>query len=1182
MIRDWDGGGIDDEWDELERAQEPWVNRDQTLPKHADPEQHDKPDSQAAYSIRGTVHVRETIKGEALFAGGIAPPWAGGAPVHGLKDMFTPLSLETLFYQDTGAAAAANAETMRRSSEFELDQADYAATSTEERDASKFPTQSETSHTAYSLEPPRKTDESFSAANLPSNDPRPTQASMFVPKRTPRYVKHVESTDDADHLLQAGDCTLSEEAVSFGISASNILNHTNTELSPPAGRTPATVDSPPEKPKIRQHLQRRFPRGPELSSLKSKADLYKKHRNEGIYQHDQQSSVPPQSHPQEAHYSTDHKSASHITDTPLSPARTKYPESAVAAESHALKPAFPEPSYDGVHIAYRSPEPSPTREEPEYAVTCGHESLFQINYDTRTRRYLKSLVDELHEAPADTLTTHERIRTHSDAEHEYTEYPDVTEDEVSFANNKQILPQEAEISTEAQTHGLIRQEDAVVDHALAPTENRNYPSDIDFLDDAFDSSRRSSQRGLKQSTRPSSTMIPESVNEITQVTRNIKTSRAPSLQRKTTTEGQKAVALTEDASDDPNMSDPTKKSGTSRLFTIRNLNKGDSKASVMLSQLAAHSQMTFNEEKNYWEGPDGLIEDLLDEVASSQQHLHPSQHGRGHDRLDDDSADKDWELGDVLVEHIEERAAGGVRIESDRIAPRQSPAESLADEKKVALFSPASATSHKLKVEDLTHEARSSKPAMAERPKTGRVPGLYEAVRGPRASGDCKADTEHPPPAHSRPSRRTSPRAAFQDPRIAVDQNVWTTERPQPHTHASSLSRSVLHARNGSLRQSIPSALAGGDMHAVQFLDISGNAPMHDLSALAGLANLRELHAASNELTSCRGLIHLPRLNKANLRCNRLNRLDLGVTELPQMESLDVSCNQLTSIAGVEPLSALRELLVDQNRISTLDLQLILPRLEVLSMNDNCLTVFDAKFWPRLRKLALDRNSLQRFLHETHLRRLKYLSVRDQTTSEIRIDFAKIIGLSDLHVSNVHIGPMHKFHDTIFMRTMELQRARIIEIPRETVRRLQQLVHLNLRDNEISDVTGLRHAKGLRTLSLARNRIADFGGVLKAVRKMTRLEVLDLRGNIVTERFYAPTDLDIADWERVDEDFARDLSDADYVRRAYYRSSVISVSRGSLRLLDNIPTAETDIEKAKVQLTKLRVSLRRSLNESKS
>ncbi|KAI8590029.1 hypothetical protein BDZ88DRAFT_117694 [Geranomyces variabilis] len=211
------------------------------------------------------------------------------------------------------------------------------------------------------------------------------------------------------------------------------------------------------------------------------------------------------------------------------------------------------------------------------------------------------------------------------------------------------------------------------------------------------------------------------------------------------------------------------------------------------------------------------------------------------------------------------------------------------------------------------------------------------------------------------------------------------------------------------------------------------------------------------------------------------------------MESLDVSCNQLTSIAGIEPLSALRELIVDQNRVSNLDLQLILPRLEILSMNDNCLTVFDAKLWPRLRKLALDRNNMEMFLHEAHLRRLKYLSVRDQNTSEIHIDFSKLIGLSDLHVSNVHVGPMHQFHDTVFMRTLELQRARIAEIPREITRRFQQLVHLNLRDNKISDLTALRHVKGLRSLCLARNCVADFGNVLKAVRKMTRLEVLDLR-----------------------------------------------------------------------------------------
>ncbi|KAJ3134626.1 hypothetical protein HDU90_004958 [Geranomyces variabilis] len=1188
MIRDWDGGGEADEWDELERTQEPWVNRrGRTSPQDAgaatdDAERQEKTRLHPAHSARGTVHVRETIKGESRFGAGIAPPWAQSTPGAGggLKDMFTPLSLETLFYHDTGAASAANAETMRRSSENEQDRNAYAASSAEEADASKFLGRHEAPRDVYDHRSHDEIDESISSANVPYDDLHAARSSESGPA-----AQHGESADDAARVHHAANSMASEEAVSFGISASNILNHTNSEISPPATGRAAVADitSTPAQPKMRQRLQPRFPRGPESNAPKSKPGLTPSHLYENLYDCAQQDHRHEDQHFDEASHSIHEKAAPHLTGTPLLPALPKYPESAVAAELHMLKPATPEPSYDGVHIAYRSPEPSPTRDEHSSAITRGHESLFQINYDTRTRRYLKSLVDELHEAPADSLTTHERIRTQSDVEHEYTEYPDATEDEISLASNRRLLPEGTGEPSEVEKRVLMRKEEQVGDHALPQNEHRNYPSDIDFLDDAFDSSRRSSQRAQKEPAWPSPTVLEDPVKGITRVAPGIPASRTVSSRE--LHDRDDATTSAAGIPSDVNISDPLRKAAISRLFTIRNLNKGDSKASVMLSQLAAHSQMTFNEEKNYWEGPDGLIEDLLDEVASSQQQFNPSQ--RGRDELDDDDTDKDWELGDVLVEHVEERAAGGVRTEANRNVARRSPAESLAEEKKGPIFSPALVTSHKLLVEDLTHEAGSSAPAGTEKLKTGRNAALYGAVRGPRGStgltehATTKVDTESPPPTHVRAPRPHSPRTAARIPDPPADRKPRTAERHEPNTHASSLSRSVLHARNGSLRQSIPSALAGGDMHAIQFLDISGNAPMHDLSALASLANLRELHAASNELTSCRGLIYLPRLSKANLRCNLLERLDFGVTDMPQMESLDVSCNQLTSIAGIEPLSALRELIVDQNRVSNLDLQLILPRLEILSMNDNCLTVFDAKLWPRLRKLALDRNNMEMFLHEAHLRRLKYLSVRDQNTSEIHIDFSKLIGLSDLHVSNVHVGPMHQFHDTVFMRTLELQRARIAEIPREITRRFQQLVHLNLRDNKISDLTALRHVKGLRSLCLARNCVADFGNVLKAVRKMTRLEVLDLRGNPVTERFYPSTDLDVADWERVDEDFARALCDADYVRRAYYRSSAISVLRGSLRLLDNVSTAETDIEKAKVQLSKLRVSLRRSLNESK-
>ncbi|KAJ3149214.1 hypothetical protein HDU89_003930 [Geranomyces variabilis] len=1100
MIRDWDGGGEADEWDELERTQEPWVNRrGQTSPQDAgaatnDAERQEKTRPHSAHSARGTVHVRETIKGESRFGAGIAPPWAQSLPGAGggLKDMFTPLSLETLFYHDTGAAAAANAETMRRSSENEQDRNAYAASSAEEADASRFLGRHEAPRDVYNLRSHGEIDESISSANLPYDELHAARLSESGPA-----AQHGESTDDAARVHQAANSVASEEAVSFGISASNILNHTNSEISPPATGRAAVADitSTPAQPKMRQRLQPRFPRGPESYAPKSKPGLPPSHLYENLDDCAQQDQRHEDRHLDEASHSIHEKAAPHFTGTPLLPALPKYPESAVAAELHMLKPATPEPSYDGVHIAYRSPEPSPTRDEHSSAITRGHESLFQINYDTRTRRYLKSLVDELHEAPADSLTTHERIRTQSDVEHEYTEYPDATEDEISLASNRRLLPEGTGEPSEVEKRVLMRNEEQVGDHVLAQNEHRNYPSDIDFLDDAFDSSRRSSQRAQKEPAWPSPTVLEDPVKGITRVASGISASRTVTSCE--LHERDDATTSAAGIPSDVNISDPLRKAAISRLFTIRNLNKGDSKASVMLSQLAAHSQMTFNEEKNYWEGPDGLIEDLLDEVASSQQQFNPSQ--RGRDELDDDDTDKDWELGDVLVEHVEERAAGGVRTEANRNVARRSPAESLAEEKKGPIFSPASVTSHKLLVEDLTHEAGSSAPAGTEKLKTGRNAALY---------GAHKAD-------HSTHGKNTQLQKLI----------------PNPHHQHKYEHRDHIHR---------------------------GQQP--------GFQTDKRI---ARPAPSAMSPTPMPLLSPAAFYTRET------------MESLDVSCNQLTSIAGIEPLSAMRELIVDQNRVSKLDLQLILPRLEILSMNDNCLTVFDAKFWPRLRKLALDRNNLEMFLHEAHLRRLKYLSVRDQNTSEIHIDFSKLIGLSDLHVSNVHVGPMHQFHDTVFMRTLELQRARITEIPREITRRIQQLVHLNLRDNKISDLTALRHVKGLRSLCLARNCVADFGNVLKAVRKMTRLEVLDLRGNPVTERFYPSTDLDVADWERVDEDFARALCDADYVRRAYYRSSVISVLRGSLRLLDNVSTAETDIEKAKVQLSKLRVSLRRSLNESK-
>lgn len=68
----------------------------------------------------------------------------------------------------------------------------------------------------------------------------------------------------------------------------------------------------------------------------------------------------------------------------------------------------------------------------------------------------------------------------------------------------------------------------------------------------------------------------------------------------------------------------------------------------------------------------------------------------------------------------------------------------------------------------------------------------------------------------------------------------------------------------------------------------------------------------------------------------------------------------------------------DQNTIQSINLETDLPNLEVLSLNDNLLKVFDGRALPALRRLSLDRNKLGKIEGEVKLGRLESLSMERQ------------------------------------------------------------------------------------------------------------------------------------------------------------------------------------------------------------
>ncbi|KAJ3018908.1 hypothetical protein HKX48_002555 [Thoreauomyces humboldtii] len=199
------------------------------------------------------------------------------------------------------------------------------------------------------------------------------------------------------------------------------------------------------------------------------------------------------------------------------------------------------------------------------------------------------------------------------------------------------------------------------------------------------------------------------------------------------------------------------------------------------------------------------------------------------------------------------------------------------------------------------------------------------------------------------------------------------------------------------------------------------------------------------------------------------------------------------------------------------------------------------------------------------------------------IDFRQLRALSDFHASETLIDDLNRLRNSVYLQRLSLSNSNVQHIPGDVTRRLQDLTHLNLNDNSITDLGELKYLKSLRALHLVDNRLEDFGALLATVKRLPKLEVLDVRYNPVTTRFYPPLAApDGQTWEDADEKFARSLQDADFVRRVCYRSSLIMALRGSLQFLDNISTADMDVQSARQQLKRVKSSMKDSLSRGSS
>ncbi|KAJ6466377.1 hypothetical protein C8R45DRAFT_839425 [Mycena sanguinolenta] len=362
-------------------------------------------------------------------------------------------------------------------------------------------------------------------------------------------------------------------------------------------------------------------------------------------------------------------------------------------------------------------------------------------------------------------------------------------------------------------------------------------------------------------------------------------------------------------------------------------------------------------------------------------------------------------------------------------------------------------------------------------------------------------------------------------------------------------------------------------------LDISRN-EVDSLRQLAPLRHLRELRADGNSIASAEGLERMDGLVKLSLEGNALTGLELSGFRWTRLEMLNLRGNRIECVAGLARLQALVAFNVDDNRLSALDAGGAMPRLRILRASGNRLRTLHVHWFAGLRTLYVDSNALDgenALVAGGALARLENFSLRNQLLAGgrvLKLDFEDVRDARRLYLSGNALPANFLSAACYNLVYLELANCRLATLPAGLATLTPNLRALNLNYNFLEDVRGLEGLARLRKLSVVGARLKGTKEIIRVVRGLPEVEVLDFRMNPCTLGWYLPLivqgeELGAARWAELDGRFRRGLPDAVYVGRLAYRGLVMDACSG-VRVLDGIGVTEKERAKSVGVLRQLR------------
>ena len=295
----------------------------------------------------------------------------------------------------------------------------------------------------------------------------------------------------------------------------------------------------------------------------------------------------------------------------------------------------------------------------------------------------------------------------------------------------------------------------------------------------------------------------------------------------------------------------------------------------------------------------------------------------------------------------------------------------------------------------------------------------------------------------------------------------------------------------GDQRGELPIRDLTGLEHAAQLeiLILYWNQQISDLSPIAGLKRLRELHLGANQISDLSPLAGLTQLENLTLYGNQISDLS-PIAGLKQLRELHLSTNQISDISLLAGLTQLRELHLLENQISDILPLAGLTQLRWLFLADNQISdISPLAGLTQLETLYIANNQIRGVNPLAGLVNLKKLVIAGNPVR----DASPLANLTKLVEVDIEIPHQVRAGGVISDRHLaSAVRAALplTNIQPITKEKMQGLRRLLITENyQVSSLAGLEHATQLEELVFNRTQI---GGDLSPLENLTQLKRLDL------------------------------------------------------------------------------------------